>query len=203
MTIPNCDGACWQKVYPQYGAATMLEMHVKFPNCWKRQDPSNSKNWLLAKIGGCFYSECQQNATTPNIHYIIQYPLERRENSQGWYIASAVDTATRTRSVAGGSTVHADWWGGFNPTINKQWLDNCVNDKKEPAHGCGFGFLSNGGPDNTKPLPGSALKLRQKYQGPFKVSAATLFQQLCDNNKVITKPEQAAYCRPVQMNHPM
>ena len=118
MTIPNCDGACWQKVYPQYGAATMLEMHVKFPNCWKRQDPSNSKNWLLAKIGGCFYSECQQNATTPNIHYIIQYPLERDENGQGWYIASDVDTATRTRSVAGGSTVHADWWGGFNPTIN-------------------------------------------------------------------------------------
>ena len=31
MPIPNCDGARWQKVYPQYGDA-MLDMHLKFPN---------------------------------------------------------------------------------------------------------------------------------------------------------------------------
>ena len=202
MTIPNCDGARWQKVYPKYGAATMLEMHVKFPNCWNRQDPANPKNWILAKIGGWFYSECQENATTPNIHYIIQYPLERNETSQGWYIASDVDPVTRKRTVAAGSSVHADWWGGWHPAINKQWIDNCVNLKKSVAQGCGFGYLTDGGPDNAKPLPGPALKFRQKYPGPFKVSAASLYKQLCDASKPITSAEQAAYCRPAgHMNH--
>ena len=204
MTIPNCDGARWQKVYPQYGAATMLEMHVKFANCWNRQDPANPKNWLLARVGSWFYSECQENATTPNIHYIIQYPVERDENTNGWYIASDVDPATRTRAVAAGSTVHADWWGGWKPSVNKTWIDNCVNLKKTGVdHGCGFGYLTDGGPDNDKPLPGPALKLRQKYQGPFKVSAAKLYRELCDANKTLTSPEQAAYCRPGQMNHAM
>ncbi len=202
MTIPVCgDYVGWRRT---------LEMHVKFANCWNRQDPSKPENWVLPRQGSWFYSDCQENATTPNIEYIIAYPLEQGETTAGWYLASDIDPETRTLSKAGGSTVHADWWGGWNPTVNQQWIDNCVNFKKDSNgdgvddvdHGCGFGYLTDGGPEvdangkQVPPLPGPALKYRQQYTGPIKVPAATLYQDLCDPNKPLTTTTQAAYCTP-------
>jgi Domain of unknown function (DUF1996) len=195
--IPVCDGSRWEKVYGKGAPRSTLEMHVKFPNCWNREDPSNIKNWGLARQGGWFYSDCQERETVPNIEYIIAYPLETGETTEGWYLASDVTRATLKRSGVGGTSVHADWWGAWKPEINKQWVDNCVNLKKDVDHGCGFGYLTDGGPDNDKPLPGPALKYRQQFVGPLKVPAATLYRELCDATKPLSAPEQAAYCKPV------
>lgn len=192
LTIPECNPG---NSTADPNRAT-LEMHVKFANCWNRQDPSMPDNWQLPRQGGWFYSDCQDWVTTPNVHYIIQYPLEPGENTAGWYLASDVDPETRTRSKAGGASVHADWWGGWNPGINQQWIDNCVNFKSDTPHGCGFGYLSNAGPDDNNPWPGPALKLRPQYTGPSKVAAAELYTQLCKAGSALTSPEQAAYCTP-------
>jgi hypothetical protein len=224
LTIPVCDGSSAIKLWGS-GRAT-IEMHVKFANCWNWQDPSKPENWQLSRAGSWFYSNCEERATTPNIHYIIAYPLEPGETTAGWYLASDVDPTTRTRSKAGGSTVHSDWWGGWNPTINKQWVDNCVNFKTDRNgdgtddidHGCGFGYLTNGGPEvqvdangnpvldaNKKtipvpPYPGPALKYRQQYTGPIKVAASTLYRELCPGGSAISTATAAAYCRPAPMN---
>jgi Domain of unknown function (DUF1996) len=190
-TIPNCTDGPWQRT---------LEMHVKFPNCWNRKDPADIANWELAKQGGWFFSDCQTSATVPNIQYIIAYPLEDGETTEGWYLSSDVNADTRQRNTVGGTTIHADWWGGWHPEINKQFIDNCVNLKKTGVdHGCGFGYLTDGGPDDNKPLPGPALKYRQQYTGPIKVPAATVFRQLCDSKTALDSPERAAYCDPTQM----
>lgn len=199
MTIPACDGSRWEKVYGAAGARSTLEMHVKFPNCWNRQDPANVNNWVLARQGGWFYSDCQENATMPNIHYIIAYPIERGETTQGWYLASDVDATTRTRTAAAGGSTHADWWGAWHPTINRMWIDNCVNFKSNVDHGCGFGYLSDGGPSDANPYPGPALKYRQKYRGAFKVSADALYKQLCPAGRAVAGSEDVAYCNPTQM----
>jgi hypothetical protein len=199
MTIPNCDGARWQKVYGDAGARTTLEMHIKFANCWNRQDPSKPANWVLPRQGGWFYSDCQDNATTPNIHYIIAYPLARNETTQGWYLSSDIDPTTRTRQVAPGTTVHADWWGAWHPTINRMWIDNCVNYKSSLDHGCGFGYLTDGGPSDANPYPGPALKFRQKYRGNFKVAATTLYKELCPSGQAGAGSLETAYCNPNEM----
>ncbi len=191
-TIPNCTEGPWRRT---------LEMHVKFPNCWNRKDPADINNWELAKQGGWFFSDCQASATVPNIQYIIAYPLEEGETTDGWYLSSDVNVETRQRNAIGGSSIHADWWGGWHPDINKRFIDNCVNLKKDVDHGCGFGYLTDGGPEanNAPPLPGPALKYRKQYTGPIKVPAATLFSQLCDSKTALTTPERAAYCNPTQM----
>lgn len=183
-----------------------LEMHVKFPNCWNGLDAANPKNWVLARYGSWFYSNCEYdgNKTFPNIHYIIAYPLEPGETTAGWYLSSDVDPMTRQRTKEGGSSIHADWWGAWHPTINKRWIDNCVNLKKDfdgdglddVDHGCGFGYLTDGGPDDNNPLPGPALKYRQQYTGPIKVPASTLYQQLCPGGAAISTATAAAYCKP-------
>jgi Domain of unknown function (DUF1996) len=199
MTISVCDGSRWEKVYGPGAARSTLEMHVFFPNCWNGQDPSKPENWVLAGQGGWFYSDCQTNKTFPNIEYLIAYPLEPGETTEGWYIASDVDPATLERTKAGGTSVHADWWGSWNPEINKRWIDNCVNPQRTGDHGCGFGYLTDGGPDNNNPFPGPALKFRQQYTGPIKVPASTLFKELCGSSRPLSAPSQAAYCTPTAM----
>ena len=200
MTIPVCDGSRWQRIYGPGAPRSTLEMHIKFPNCWNRRDPSVIDNFELARQGSWFYSDCGTHATMPNIHYIIAYPLEPGETTDGWYLSSDVDAVSLQRNVAGGTSTHADWWGAWHPEINRQFIDNCVNLKKSVDHGCGFGYLTDGGPDNNKPLPGPALKFRQQYRGPMKVPAATLFRELCDATTTLTSPMQAAHCRrPTQM----
>ncbi len=206
LTIPVCDGSSAIKLWGSGRAA--LEMHVKFPNCWNGLDASKPENWVLARSGSWFYSNCVADGTKtfPNIHYIIAYPLEPGETTAGWYLSSDVDPTTRTRSKAGGSTVHADWWGGWHPTINKQWIDNCVNYRNNNQdHGCGFGYLTNGGPETNgaAPFPGPALKYRQQYTGPSKVAAATLYRELCPGGSAISTATAAAYCRPAPMNMQM
>ena len=196
-TIPNCDGS---RYFKEYGVTdnphVVLEMHVKFPNCWNGQDPSNPDNWQLPTRGGWFYSDCQGWATFPNIEYIIAYPLEVGETTQGWYLASDVDPSTRKLAKTPGSSVHADWWGGWNPEVNKTWIDNCVNFKTDKPSGCGMGYLSDGGPDNDNPYPGPALKFRQQFEGPIKVPAATLYQELCGAGATPKSATGAAYCKP-------
>jgi hypothetical protein len=104
------------------------------------------------------------------------------------------------RNAVGGSTIHADWWGGWNPSINKQFIDNCVNDKGVGVdHGCGFGYLTDGGPDGLKPYPGPAMKYRKQYTGPIKVPASTLFRELCNPNEALSSPQRAALCKPNEM----
>jgi hypothetical protein len=192
-TIPDCSE---NKTLPW---RRTLEMIVKFPNCWNRKDPADISNWELAKQGGWFFSDCQDSVTVPNIQYIIAYPLEAGETTEGWYLSSDVNADTRQRNTVGGSTIHSDWWGAWHPEINKQFVDNCVNLKKDVKHSCGFGYLTDGGPDDNKPLPGPALKYRQQYTGATKVPAANLFRELCNTTMTLDSPERAAYCDPTQM----
>jgi Domain of unknown function (DUF1996)/Ca-dependent carbohydrate-binding module xylan-binding len=198
-TIPDCDGDRFLK---EYGVTenpyVMIEMHVKFPNCWNGQDASNPANWQIPKRGGWFYSDCEGWATFPNIEYIIQYRVNIGETTAGWFIASDIDPASRKLTAARGSTVHADWWGAWQPEINRQWVDNCTNYKApgDVPSDCGHGYLSDGGPDGNNPFPGPALKLRSQYKGPTKTPAATLYKELCPAGPAIAAGAEAAYCTP-------
>jgi Domain of unknown function (DUF1996)/RTX calcium-binding nonapeptide repeat (4 copies) len=193
-SIPVCDG----NKYPVEAGYehTTLEMRVKFGNCWNRQDPSNPENWTRAPQGGWFYSDCAPGATTPNIEYLIAYPLARGETTDGWYLSSDIDPMTFEQTGPGGSTVHADWWGGWHPEINKTWLDNCTKYVTTQPSDCGFGYLTDGGPDGENPYPGPALRRTKDFEGPIKVSSSQLFEELCTTDRVATNPAQTAYCAP-------
>jgi hypothetical protein len=196
-TIPVCDGS---KFFDEYGVTdnphVVLEMSVKFPQCWNGNDPSNPDNHVLPRIGSWFYSECEERVTFPNMEYIIQYKVEVGEDTAGWYLSSDVDPHTGRLSAAPGSTVHADWWGGWHPEINRMWIDNCVNFSTDVPSGCGHGYLTDGGPDNQNPLPGPALKFRPQYQGPHHVPVAGLHAQLCPGADAVGQASEAAYCQP-------
>ena len=200
--IPTCDG---NRFFDEYGVDTdphaVLEMHVKFANCWNWEDPSDPANWGRARVGGWFYSECEERATTPNIEYIIAYKIELGETTQGWHLSSDIDPMTFEQTGPGGSTVHADWWGGWHPDTNQTWVDNCTTYVTDVPSGCGFGYLSDGGPDRQKPLPGPALQRASDFEGPVKVSTLDLFDQLCQAERTATNAREASYCTPGGHDH--
>jgi hypothetical protein len=177
----------------------MLEMNVKFPQCWNGKDPSNWENfrppqndWYTSRCEGEF------SHNLPNMEYFVNYKVEVGENTANWFLSSDIDpTSFGATKATGGSTSHGDWWGGWHKEINRMWIDNCVNYKTSVPSGCGRGYLSDGGPNGDAPYDGPALKFRPQYTGPITVPAATLFQELCPAPKrAYSKPEDAAYCAP-------
>ena len=202
--IPVCDGNFYQNLYGvDSNPHVVLEMNVKFPQCWNGQDPADWNNYSEPAVGGWYGSNCtgEFNQTLVNLEYFVNYVVDLGETTEGWYLSSDVDATTfGTAKRPGGSTVHGDWWNGWHTETHQTWIDNCVNfiSPSGAPSGCGFGYLSDGGPDNNNPGNEPALKYRPQYDGPNKVSAETLFQELCPGGeRSYTKPEDAAYCRPV------
>lgn len=226
-SIPNCDGNYYidnkNARYPVN--RVVLEMEIKFWNCYQPEgEVGDWKRWVPSGPGrgSHFYSNCDgsggnmggvQNDHYPNITYIVGYVVEPGEDTSDWFLSSDVRLTRGESSFKGerGSTHHGDWWGAWNEEINQEFIDNCVNFSKpqtavgrEPS-GCGTGYLSNGGPDNTNPLPGRALKYRPQYDTPgqsssYKTPLAVLFHQLCKplgpgHAYNVSDPGTGALCR--------
>jgi hypothetical protein len=199
-TMPDCDGDIY---YDLYGVEdephVVLEMNVKFPNCWNGQDPADWRaSYAIPPVGGWYNSDCGGEFDThlPNLEYFVNYRVDVGESTGDWWLASDVDPSTFTRTGAAGESIHGDWWGGWNAEVMQMWIDNCVNFQAEQPSGCGFGYLTDGGPDGNNPVDGPALRYRPQYEGPYKIPAETVFEQLCSpmTDRAYPKPEDAAYC---------
>jgi Domain of unknown function (DUF1996) len=202
-TIPTCTGLPDENPYTDKDVHRTLEMHVKFQNCWNGDDPTNPANWVRPDTGTWYQGMCGANAVYPNLEYIIIYEIEPAESTSGWFLSSDVDSTTLSRAAggAGGGSTHADWWGAWHPAINQMWLDNCTKYFTDQPSGCGFGYLSDGGPNPDQPYDGPALKFRPDFVGPTQVAASTLFAELCTTTRVYGSPEDAAYCNPHGTGH--
>lgn len=227
--IPNCSGDFYQNTYgaPYPETRTVLEMEIKFWYCfpiggdvtdWRQWAPSGKTR------GSWFYGNCDgqggQGAGAPPLNdkehyptliYYVNYVVEPGDNTADWFLSSDVDPSTvgsGSPSLVGqrGSTHHADWWGGWHPDINQEWITNCVNyiAPGGAPSGCGFGYLSTGGSDGNNPVPGRALKYRPQYDtvgnaSTYKVPLSTIYSQLCQPLGPFhqyTVPRSGAYCKP-------
>lgn len=185
-TMPNCIGGTSAD-----GGQMLLEMNIKFNQCWNGLDPSNYKANLTAPLYHWYSGTCPASHSKifPNLEYRIFYDIKPGENTSQWYISSDVDRATGTVNPVRGSTVHADWFGGWNKEINKMWIDNCVNTR---GVDCSDGYLGGSTPADTQ-FP--ALKRHTDYPTPAPISGSSLLKALCTSGKTYTKPTDVAYCR--------
>lgn len=198
-TMPVCDGNRFINQYGVNDPYPVLEINVKFPQCWNGQDPGNPSNFRHPQYATWHGSVCEgeYNRTLVNLEYFVNYRLEPGETTEGWHLSSDVSPTERAVTQTPGSTIHGDWWGGWHKETNQMFLDNCVNYRTSVPSGCGHGYLTDGGPNNAAPFDGPALELREQYLGPMKVPAADIYGELCPNGGALTTAAAAAYCNPV------
>ncbi|MGH1491260.1 MAG: carbohydrate-binding domain-containing protein [Acidimicrobiales bacterium] len=226
--IPNCSGDYWFNTYgaPFPTTRTVLEMEIKFWHCyepngqfgdWRRWQPSGKTR------GSWFYGNCDGRGGQgtgspplddkdfyPAVVYYVNYVVEPGENTSGWFLASDVDAGS-VLSPGGarllgerGAMHHADWWGAWHPAINQEFLNNCTNFATSAPSGCGFGYLSDGGPNSSSPMQGRALRYRPQYDrvgdtSTYKIPLSAVFQELCEPfnpRHRYTTPASGAYCLP-------
>jgi len=212
-SIPLCSGDRWAgNAGTQW---TVLEMQIKFPNCfntakadddWTAWEMVGPNGWYVANCTGELQSVEAGSAYEiyPHLEYFVNYRVDAGEDTGDWYLSSDVDPDDFVVRVPRGSTTHGDWWGAWQADINQEWIDNCVNigwnvGQSEELNGCGFGYLSNGGPESENPKPGRALSRRPEWNGPNKIPLQTLFEELCipnNPNHEYSEPPTGAYCRP-------
>ena len=229
--IPTCDGDFQLNTFgaPYPATRTVLEMEVKFWNCFDKSFPDDDyRAWKPSGLtrGGWFFGNCSgrggQNSaagapalddkeTFPSFSYFVNYVVEPGEDTSQWHLSSDVDIATLGNttpslvSTGAGSTHHGDAWWAWHPQTHDQWLANCVNFTNNPtASGCGFGYLTDGGPDGNNPASGPALKYRQQFDtvgqsSSYKVPASQIFNELCaplGAEHTFSDPRHAAWCKP-------
>ncbi|MGI9599141.1 MAG: DUF1996 domain-containing protein, partial [Acidimicrobiales bacterium] len=149
-TVPSCNGS----------ATAVLEMNVKFNQCWNGKNPADWENFR-PPANSWYSSNCtgEFSHTLPNLEYFVNYRVEPGENTSNWFLSSDVDpTSFGASKATGGSSSHGDWWGGWNEQVNQMWIDNCVNYRSGAPSGCGFGYLTDGGTNGSAPVAGPALK---------------------------------------------
>ena len=233
--IPLCDGndtasCAFAGAYP--ACRKVLEMEIQFWTCFPTYDENNPNDpnnpditdwtlWGPPDGGDWFQSDCdngfiqagpyQRQESYAHFRYFVNYVIEPGEDTSGWHLSSDVDPGTlnqTTPSLVGvpGGTLHGDAWWSWDTETYQQALDNCINFHDPNARsGCGFGYLTNAGPDNANPLPGPALKYRPQFDTPgdsasYKVPASQIFNELCvplgtASHSFVTD-RHAAYCNP-------
>ncbi len=185
FTMPTCNGV----PASEYSRA-VLEMNVKFQNCWNGQDPSNYKANLTLPQYNWYSGQCPSSHSKylPNLEYRIFYAIEPNENTSSWFISSDVDPMSKAMNVPRGDSYHGDWWGAWNKEVNQTWVDTCTTVTNA---NCQTGQLI--------PSTGTALKIREQYVGPYKIPGQQLYNAICKIPKTISKPADLAYCDPAVM----
>lgn len=115
---------------------------ISSAQCWdgKRLDSPNHRDHVAdISYGSWGYPKC------PATHaYVIPaftmgawYSVDR-ERADSWYLSS--DEMPGMPRMPAGSTFHADWFGAWDESIMKVWMDNCINRHLN----CDSGNLGNG-----------------------------------------------------------
>jgi hypothetical protein len=136
--IPDCGG-------------DIINATIMFPNCWdgRNLDSANHTSHL-AYAGEANPCPGSHPVRLPQISILLYYP--GTSSVQGWHLASDRHNGA---NATPGSTLHADWWGGWNNEAMNLWTNGCI----KAARNCSYG--QTGTSRQLAPLNG-----RQQYEGP-------------------------------------
>ena len=129
-----------------------------FPNCWdgRNLDSADHRSHMAYK-----YYDANGVHRCPSSH-----PVELVEITEKIFYPAAPDIGTWSISsdmgAAPGSTLHADWFGAWDPTVMMRWHDNCIIG------------MRNG--NNGNLCDGQGLTSATDYTGPTRIAGYTPMQ---------------------------
>ena len=118
-----------------------IEAMIDAPDCWdgKNLDSANHRSHIAyASDGNWGYMRC--DAAHP--YYIPKfamgafYTIAAGDDLKLWHFSSD----EMVPGTPAGTTFHADWFGGWDNTVEAMWIDNCINKHLN----CSGGDLGNG-----------------------------------------------------------
>lgn len=135
---------------PDCGGDT-INATIQFPNCWDGANLGSSDHSshmaFVAEERPC---PASHPVRLPQISFLLYYP--GASSVDGWHLSSDRHGG---RSMAPGSSLHADWWGGWNDEAMELWIGGCM----QAARNCSYGQTGT-----SRQL--AALNKLQIYEGP-------------------------------------
>jgi hypothetical protein len=103
-----------------------LEIIQSFPFCWDgvNLDSPDHKSHMAY---GTPYCPATHPVVLPSISFNIQYPVEAGDDTSKWRLSSDHYDWT----IPGGYSQHGDWMNGWDQTILRQIVEQCLNASKD------------------------------------------------------------------------
>ena len=118
-TIPQCDD--------------VLNAVIAFPQCWDGVNlKSNDHISHMKAINDQDDCPSSHPKRLPRIQVLVYW--SNPGDTTGWHLSS---DAHNGADAAPGSTLHSNWWGGWNKEVIDTWTKNCV----QAARNCSIGQL--------------------------------------------------------------
>ena len=109
VSMPNC------------AVGDLLFMSIIFPQCWdgiNLDSPNHKSHMAYATGNGC---PSTHPVPLPEIAMNVTYLVTEANSGAFWRLSSDKN------ALPGGYSLHADWFNGWDATINKDFLAGCVN----------------------------------------------------------------------------
>lgn len=122
-------------------AGSTLDVRQDAPDCWdgKNLDTANHRDHLAYMSSGWWgYQKCPDDHPIgiPTLTLVIEYHIASGDNPSLWRFSSDA----MHPELPAGSTMHADYFEAWDPTIKAMWTDNCIDKMLS----CVGGALGNG-----------------------------------------------------------
>lgn len=109
-----------------------LQLVLSFPQCWDgvNKDSTDHKSHMAYHENGLCPPD--HPVALPEVTYNILWS-NSDTSTNGWYLSSDKMTMSdgTVMSMPGGMTAHADWFGGWEDSIMRTFVDKCLKDGKD------------------------------------------------------------------------
>jgi hypothetical protein len=128
FTNPGSDGNPHPGLIPNCSTGR-LSQKVLFPRCWDGSmdfDPKNPFAHVHYAVTNANGGSCNPGEhVLVGISALFDWTLGAGETTADWRLSS--DMKADGSALPGGTTMHGDWFGGWNATVSKTWNDHCLN----------------------------------------------------------------------------
>jgi hypothetical protein len=114
-----------------------LTLAVGFPQCWngKDLDAPDHKSHMSYPYGGGGGCPASHPVAIPEITINLRFDIKTADEQRFWRLSSDM----YDKNLPGGRSAHGDWMNGWDPAVEKAWVENCNHKAMDCSYQLGDG----------------------------------------------------------------
>lgn len=129
-------------------AGSKVSGQVQFPWCWDgRLDSANHRAHVIFPPGHDQVCPATHPRVLPRFTFTVEWPVLAGDDVSTWRLSS---DSMPGMTHAPGTTLHADWFGAWEPSIARTWAQECLREQRS---GSGADFCNGTGGKAPVPWP--------------------------------------------------